>query len=75
MAASSIPADDLMRRPLVARAWPWRSLTTGLRAPPAHRGRPTALPCFGRLPAKEEMVLKGLSASLRCSRATEDQHR
>jgi hypothetical protein len=73
MATPSISAADLMGRPSVPRARPWRSLAAGLRPPSVPRGRQGALACFGRLPAKEEMVVKGLSVSLRCSPATGDE--
>jgi hypothetical protein len=65
-----------MSRPQLPRARSWRSLTVRLRAPSMPRGRQTApAACFGTLPAKEEMVVKGLAASLRCSPPNEDLYR
>jgi hypothetical protein len=75
MATPSISAAGLARMPSVPRARPWRSLTAGLRQRSVPRGRQTARACFGTLPAKEQMVVKGLSASLPCLPAMGDKRR
>jgi hypothetical protein len=72
MATTSISAADLLRMGSVPRARPWQSVTAGLRPRSVPRGRQAAIACFGTLPAKEQMVVKGLSATLPCSSATED---
>lgn len=69
MLTPSISAADSMGTCSPPRARPWRAVTAGLRAPSVPRERQAALACFGTLPVKEQMVLKGLSASLRCSAA------
>jgi hypothetical protein len=71
MATPSISAAGLVRSPSLPLARPWRSLIAALRAPSVPRGRP-AIACFGKLPAEQQMVVKGLSATLRCSLETGD---
>ncbi len=73
MATSPISPADLVRTLAFPRVGAWRSLTAGLRPRPVAEGRHAAISCFGTLPAKEQMVVKGLSAVLRCSPATGEQ--
>lgn len=73
MATPSISAAELVQMPSVRRARPWRSLTAGLRPRSVPRSCETTMACFGTLPAKERMVVKGLSASLSRLPATGDR--
>ncbi len=66
MTTHSLTAAGSLRMSLMLRARSWRSLTAGLRARAVSPRCQTAFACFGTLPAKEQMVVKGLAASLPC---------
>jgi hypothetical protein len=64
---TSIPAFDIQYRLAVPLGQDWQGALDWLRqSRPWPEGR-VMTGCFGRLTAKDEMVAKGLAASLACS--------
>jgi hypothetical protein len=64
---TSVPALDLPYDLGMPRAEAWRGVLDWLRRSRSRPQRAVMTGCFGRLAAKDEMVAKGLAASLACS--------
>jgi hypothetical protein len=64
---TSVPALDLPYELAMPRAEAWRGVLDWLRRSRSRPQRAVMTGCFGRLDAKDEMVAKGLAASLACS--------
>jgi hypothetical protein len=64
---TSIPALDLPYELGMPRAQAWQGVLDWLRRSRSRPQRAVITGCFGRLTARDEMVAKGLAASLTCS--------
>lgn len=64
---TSVPAFDIPYELAIPRAQAWRGALDWLRGSRSRPQRRVMTGCFGRLTAKDEMVAKGLAASLACS--------
>ncbi len=62
-----VPALDIPYELAMPRAQVWRGVLDWLRRSRSRPQRAVMSGCFGRLAAKDEMVAKGLAASLTCS--------
>jgi hypothetical protein len=64
---TSVPAFDIPYELAMPRTQAWRGVLDWLRQSRSRPQRAAMTGCFGRLTAKDEMVAKGLAASLTCS--------
>jgi hypothetical protein len=64
---TSVPALDIPYALAMPRAQAWRGVLDWLRRSRSRPQRAVMTGCFGRLAVKDEMVAKGLAASLTCS--------
>lgn len=65
--STSVPALDVPYGLAMPRAQAWWGVLDWLRQSRSRPRRAVTTGCFGRLATKEEMVAKGLAASLTCS--------
>jgi hypothetical protein len=62
-----VPVRGIPRELAIPQAQAWREALDWLRRSQPRRGEWPVSECFGRLTVKDEMVVKGLAASLACS--------
>jgi hypothetical protein len=64
---TSVPALDIPYELAIPRAQAWLGVLDRLRRSRSRPRRAVMTGCFGKLAVKDEMVAKGLAASLTCS--------
>jgi hypothetical protein len=71
--STSVPASGIAPELTMPRAQAWREPLERLRRSRARRADLTMTGCFGVLGVKDEMVLRGLAASLACAAERGDE--